>query len=208
MTHTNGSGIDKQARQVIFGSGPLGLAVMDALTARGYTNITVVNRRGAVDETLPAGVSVVAGDATDPDDVARITEGAAVVFQCAQPGYAEWPEKFPPIIEGIVAGVSRTGARLIFGDNLYMYGPTGGAAITEDLPYAATGRKGRTRAGIRCHPATSARTGPPGYSGRPGMARRGHVGRSFGAIDAGTAHCLNAYTLPGRQATFQLFFKK
>lgn len=148
MTHTNGSGIDKQARQVIFGSGPLGLAVMDALTARGYTNITVVNRRGAVDETLPAGVSVVAGDATDPDDVARITEGAAVVFQCAQPGYAEWPEKFPPIIEGIVAGVSRTGARLIFGDNLYMYGPTGGAAITEDLPYAATGRKGRTRAEI------------------------------------------------------------
>ncbi len=146
MTHTNGSGVDKQAKQVIFGSGPLGLAVMDALTARGYTNVVVVNRRGAVDEALPAGVQVIKGDATDPDDVARISEGAAVVFQCAQPGYTQWPEKFPPIIAGIIAGVSRSGARLIFGDNLYMYGPTGGAAITEDLPHAATGRKGRTRA--------------------------------------------------------------
>ena len=146
MTNTNGTGIDKQAKQVIFGAGPLGLSVMDALAARGYTNITIVNRRGEVHETLPAGVTVVKGDATNPDDVARVTEGAAVVFQCAQPEYSEWPEKFPPIVEGIVEGVARTGARLIVGDNLYMYGPTGGAPISEDLPYAATGRKGRTRA--------------------------------------------------------------
>ena len=75
-----------------------------------------------------------------------LTEGAAVVFQCAQPEYTEWPEKFPPIVEGIIAGVARSGAKLIVGDNLYMYGPTGGAPISEDLPYAATGRKGRTRA--------------------------------------------------------------
>ena len=31
-------------------------------------------------------------------------------------------------------------------ENLYMYGPTEGAPLTEDLPHAATGRKGRTRA--------------------------------------------------------------
>lgn len=146
MTHTNGKDIDQQAKQVIFGAGPLGLSVMDALVRRGYTNITVVNRRGAVGEALPEGVRVVKGDATDPTDVARVASGAAVVFQCAQPEYTEWPEKFPPIIEGIVEGVSRTGARLIVGDNLYMYGPTDGAVLTEDLPNAATGRKGRTRA--------------------------------------------------------------
>ena len=34
MTNTNGTGIDKQAKQVIFGAGPLGLSVMDALVAR------------------------------------------------------------------------------------------------------------------------------------------------------------------------------
>ena len=130
---------------IIFGTGPLGLAVMDELVAHGR-QVTLVNRSGQVEETLPAGVQIVAGDATDAGEVARICAGADVVFQCAQPPYADWPENFPPIITGLIEGVSRTGARLVVGDNLYMYGPTGGAPIHEGLPYAATGPKGRTRA--------------------------------------------------------------
>ena len=43
-------------------------------------------------------------------------------------------------------GVSRTNARLVFADNLYMYGPVEGETINEELPYAATGHKGKTRA--------------------------------------------------------------
>jgi nucleoside-diphosphate-sugar epimerase len=108
--------------------------------------VTLVNRRGEVEEGLPAGVTVVAGDATDADNVAELCAAADAVFQCAQPPYERWPEQFPPIIDGLIAGVSRTGARLVVGDNLYMYGPTGGAPVHEDLPYAATGPKGRTRA--------------------------------------------------------------
>ncbi|MCA9873175.1 MAG: NAD-dependent epimerase/dehydratase family protein [Anaerolineales bacterium] len=132
-------------RNVILGTGPLGLAVMDELLARGR-QVTLVNRRGQADEPLPDDVKIVAGDVTHPDDVARLCADADVVFQCAQPHYDEWPEKFPPIIDGVLRGVSRTTARLVVGDNLYMYGPTGGAPIDEDLPYAANGRKGRTRA--------------------------------------------------------------
>jgi len=37
------------------------------------------------------------------------------------------------------------GAKLVFGDNLYMYGPVSGP-MREDMLYKATGRKGRTRA--------------------------------------------------------------
>jgi nucleoside-diphosphate-sugar epimerase len=132
-------------QNVILGTGPLGLAVMDELVVRGR-QVTLVNRRGMVAESLPEGVEVVAGDVTNPNDVARLCAEMDVVFQCAQPQYNEWPEKFPPIIEGIISGVSRTKARLVVGDNLYMYGPTGGAPIHEDLPYAANGRKGRARA--------------------------------------------------------------
>lgn len=135
----------KSEQNVILGTGPLGLAVMDELVTRGR-QVTLVNRRGQVTESLPSGIKVVAGDVTNPDDVARLCVGADVVFQCAQPHYDEWPEKFPPIIAGIINGVSRTKARLVVGDNLYMYGPTGGIPIHEDLPYAAHGRKGRTRA--------------------------------------------------------------
>lgn len=134
-------------QNVIFGTGPLGLSVMDALAAKGEP-VTLVNRSGKVAEALPGEVEVVKGDATDPASVAAITQGAAVVYHCAQPNYHQWPELFPPITQGILGGVTRSGARLIFGDNLYMYGPTDGQPIHEGLPYAATGRKGRTRAAM------------------------------------------------------------
>lgn len=131
-------------QNVVFGTGPLGLAVMDELISRGRS-VTLVNRSGTVGEPLPDGVTVQSGDARDPAQVAALVREADVVFHCAQPDYHEWPEKFPPITEGILAGVSGTGARLVMGDNLYMYGPTDGQPVHEGLPYAATGRKGRCR---------------------------------------------------------------
>ncbi len=132
-------------KNVIFGTGPLGLAVMDELVARGRS-VTLVNRSGRVSEALPAGAAVQAGDARDPAQVAALVAETDVVFHCAQPGYHEWPEKFPPITNGILAGGGGTGVRLVMGDNLYMYGPTGGQPIRESMPYAASGRKGRCRA--------------------------------------------------------------
>jgi len=133
-----------QGRSIVFGTGPLGLAVMDELVARGRP-VTLINRSGQVDELLPDGVEIVPGDATDPDQVAAICAEAGLVFHCAQPGYTNWPEQFPPITQGILDGVSRTKARLVVGENLYMYGPVSGP-IREDLPFAATTRKGKVRA--------------------------------------------------------------
>jgi Trk K+ transport system NAD-binding subunit len=50
---------------VVFGTGPLGLSVMDELVARGR-QVMLVNRRGSVAEGLPAGVTVTQGDADKP----------------------------------------------------------------------------------------------------------------------------------------------
>jgi nucleoside-diphosphate-sugar epimerase len=47
---------------------------------------------------------------------------------------------------GVLEGAAAAGAKLIAIENLYMYGPTGGRPLTEDLPYAANTRKGRVRA--------------------------------------------------------------
>jgi nucleoside-diphosphate-sugar epimerase len=48
------------------------------------------------------------------------------------------------VLESVLAGAA--GAKFIMGDNLYMYGDTNGRPLREDLPLAATTRKGRTRA--------------------------------------------------------------
>jgi nucleoside-diphosphate-sugar epimerase len=50
-------------------------------------------------------------------------------------------------MDGAIAGASAADARIIYGDNLYMYGPVS-ECIREDMPYAATGRKGCTRARV------------------------------------------------------------
>ena len=45
----------------------------------------------------------------------------------------------------IIEGLAGTNARLVIGENTYMYGDTDGATLTEALPYTATTRKGKER---------------------------------------------------------------
>lgn len=128
---------------VIFGSGPLGQAVMRELVQRGKP-VRVVNRSGKAPQNLPAGVQVMAGDAYNLDFTRRACQEASVVYQCAQPPYDEWTEKFPPLQASILEGAASAGAIFIVGENLYMYGESNGP-IHEGLPYRAQTRKGKVR---------------------------------------------------------------
>ncbi len=134
-----------QKHHVIIGTGPLGLWVAEKSIQQGH-QVTLVNRSGRLADPLAASVPVVACDATQPDEVAQVCRDADAVFHCAMPPYTQWPEAFPSLTQGILEGVARTSARLIYGDNLYMYGDTHGQPLTEDLPPKATTRKGRVRA--------------------------------------------------------------
>ncbi len=130
---------------VIFGTGPLGSAVMRELVRQGK-RVRMVNRQGKADEVLTE-VEVVKGDATDPANVRQVCQGATVVYLCAQPAYNRWAEDFPPIMSGLIEGVAAVDAKLVFGDNLYMYGEVNGP-ISENLPYAAQTHKGQARASL------------------------------------------------------------
>lgn len=134
--------MNTQELHVIFGTGALGSTVMQELLKRGV-QVRMVNRSGKAN--VPTGVEVVKGDATDVSSTTALTKGASVVYQAAQADYTKWPEQFPPIQSGILAGAAANGAKLVIGDNLYMYGSHAGP-LTEDLPYAATTRKGGVRA--------------------------------------------------------------
>ncbi|NJN81811.1 MAG: NAD(P)H-binding protein [Caldilineaceae bacterium] len=131
---------------VVLGTGPLGRAVMEALATR-ERRVRLVNRSGQM-ASVPDSVEIVAGDLYQRDNVAALTEGTAVVYHCAQPGYTKWVEEFPPLTTAILDGVAQSGAKLIVGDNLYMYGDTRGAPIHEGLPNAARTRKGMVRAQV------------------------------------------------------------
>jgi len=130
---------------VIFGSGPLGQAVARALTKRKKT-VRMVNRSGSRPADLPKEIEIISGDAYNLDFTKKVTEGAKVIYQCSQPPYHKWVADFPLLQAAILEGAAINGAKLIVGENLYMYGDTNGKPIHEGMPNAAQTRKGKVRA--------------------------------------------------------------
>jgi nucleoside-diphosphate-sugar epimerase len=129
---------------VVFGTGAVGMSVMDALVQRGPRRVRMVNRSG--EASVPDGVEVVGGDAADPTFTREASAGASVVYFALNPPYDKWPELFPGLQAGVLEGAASAEAKLVAMENLYMYGPTGGRPLTEDLPYAPNTRKGTVRA--------------------------------------------------------------
>jgi uncharacterized protein YbjT (DUF2867 family) len=108
---------------VVAGVGPVGRAILDELVDRRLSVRAIVRSRVA---DLPDDVEVVEADLTDPDVTPRAMAGASVVYHAASAPYDRWPELLPPLMRGIVAGAVACGARIVYADNLYAYGPVGG----------------------------------------------------------------------------------
>jgi nucleoside-diphosphate-sugar epimerase len=125
---------------VVFGAaGAIGGAVVGELLRAGRS-VRAVSRGGRAAK----GAQGVAADAADPSQAAAAATGASVLYHCASPPYTQWPELFPPLTRSILGAAESSGAKLVFADNLYVYGPVDGP-LREDLPAVAGGRKGRVR---------------------------------------------------------------
>jgi nucleoside-diphosphate-sugar epimerase len=135
---------DNGELHVVFGTGPVGMSVMETLMQTSGRRIRLVNRSGKA--SVPDGIEVLGGDATDEAFAREASEGASVVYFALNPPYDKWPELFPPLQAGVLGGAASAGAKLVAMENLYMYGPTDGRPLTEDLPYAPNTRKGAVRA--------------------------------------------------------------
>jgi len=140
------------AEHVIFGAGAVGLATADALLARGVApgNVRVVNRSGYA--SVPAGVQVLGGNASDPDFSAHAAAGARVVYQVLNAPYHRWAQDFPALQDSVLVAAAAAGARLVTLENVYAYGAPAigldGASepFTEDSPLTGRTRKGTVRA--------------------------------------------------------------
>ena len=130
---------------LIFGTGPVGRAIMATLLAQGEP-VCMVNRSGRGD--WPAAVAYQQGDVRDAGWVREVARGAKVVYQALNAPYHRWPVDFPPLQAGLLAGLAGLGVPLVVLENVYMYGDTGGAPMWEDSPLRATSRKGRVRAAM------------------------------------------------------------
>jgi nucleoside-diphosphate-sugar epimerase len=128
---------------VVFGTGAIGSAIIEELHAGGK-RVRAVNRSGTA--AVPSDVEVLGGDATSEEFATAASAGADVVYFTLNPPYTSWPEMFPPLQAAVIEGAASAEAKFVAVDNLYMYGPTDGRPLTEDLPHAAKTRKGAVRA--------------------------------------------------------------
>ncbi|WP_250891627.1 NAD-dependent epimerase/dehydratase family protein [Curtobacterium poinsettiae] len=179
------------SHHIVIGAGPVGRHVAGLVNARG-DRVTVVSRSGR--STGVAGVEHLALDASDADALTRAAEGAAVLYNCANPGdYTQWERTWPPLAAALLTAAERTGATYAITGNLYPYGPVDGH-MRAGLPDAATDRKGVLRArmwadALAAHDAGRIRAvevRASDYLG-PGIGANGHVTRVLPAALRGRA---------------------
>ncbi|GII54982.1 NAD-dependent epimerase [Planotetraspora thailandica] len=131
-------------KHVIVGAGQVGGQVAELLAERGH-EVVVVTRSGSGPRR--PGISLVAANAADAAQMRRIAGGADALYNCMNPKYHQWVRDWPPAAASLLAAAEATGAVLVTLGNLYGYGPVDGP-MTEDLPLASNGTKGRVRAAM------------------------------------------------------------
>lgn len=136
--------VPAEGLHVVVGAGAVGSAVARVLTGHGR-RVRVLTRSGA--PSADPLVEARAVDASDAEAFRAASERAVAIYNCVNPPYHRWPQLWPPIAASLFAAAQAHDAVLATVGNLYVYGPVEGP-MTEDLPMAATGAKGRTRAAM------------------------------------------------------------
>lgn len=127
---------------LVIGGGSVGSQSARQLARAGH-EVIVVTRSGSGPDD--AGTRRVAADASSVDALLSAAPMADALYNCANPAYQRWAQDWPPMASAFLAYAERTGAVLATCSNLYGYGPVDGL-LTESLPLAAPGTKGRARA--------------------------------------------------------------
>ena len=176
----------------IFGWGPTGKATGERLLAQGR-RIVVAQRHAP--PALPEGASFVSCDALDREAVLAAAHGARqIVVAIGFPYVGKvWREAWPKALANFVAASEATGARMVFVDNLYMYGPQA-APLVETMPLSSYGvkpaaRSAATRIWMEAAGAgrvkIAALRAPDFYGANVGLSRLGDA--TIGALAKGKA---------------------
>src|ERR1700750_110124 len=131
--------MNARPQHVIFGTGAVGLATLDALRRRGET-ARLVNRSGTA--PVPDDIEVFGGDASDPAFTTAAARGAGFSYQPLTPPSHQWAELSPALQASVLAAAQASGARLVSMENVYMYGRPDRQPLTETRTHAVRTKNG------------------------------------------------------------------
>jgi nucleoside-diphosphate-sugar epimerase len=136
------------SKHIILGAGgAIGKVLTEKLLAHG-ASVRLVSRSGRAME----GTEAVAADITDASSTLSAVENGSIVYLTAGLPYriSIWREQWPKIMQNTISACSEKSAKLIFFDNVYVYGRVDGA-MTEQSPYNPCSKKGELRVQIAEH---------------------------------------------------------
>jgi nucleoside-diphosphate-sugar epimerase len=134
------------SRVLVLGYGAVGQATVKLLQEKGY-QVTVAQR--SAPQGLPAGVQFIRCDVLDRASVLSCLEGfdqlvVAIGFEYTM---KSWQTNWPTAMRHVVDASVQHGLRVVFVDNLYMYGPQT-VPLREDMPLIHHAGKPAVRAEI------------------------------------------------------------
>jgi nucleoside-diphosphate-sugar epimerase len=131
-------------RITIIGFGPVGQSAAEQLLRSGHA-VHVTQRTKP--KNLKPGMTFQRCDVLDPASVESVIKGSAQAVLAVGFPYSgkAWRSKWPRAMANVLEACHRTQARLVFVDNLYMYGPQN-APLREDTPLTSYGMKPAVRA--------------------------------------------------------------
>ncbi len=134
----------RREKHVVFGTGPVGIAIAQALLRRNK-EVTMVNRSGRLEGVfLKEAVRFLGCNLLDKAQVLKVSEGATHIYHTANPLYHQWAEVLPSMQAHLIEAVLTNNAVLAVVENLYMYSK-GVSVINEGTPTNPPSKKGKIR---------------------------------------------------------------
>ncbi|MEM9105001.1 MAG: NAD-dependent epimerase/dehydratase family protein [Pseudomonadota bacterium] len=127
---------------ILGANGRLSNAAASAFQKSGY-RVIAITRSGNANGLR--GIEKRAADAMDRDALIRATSGADIIFNGLNPLYTRWQKQVLPMGENVMAAARHHGALHLFPGNVYNYGRSIPAFVTDSSPQKAETRKGRIR---------------------------------------------------------------
>src|SRR5882672_8494350 len=130
---------------ILGANGAIGSELVKELTTRNES-IRLVSRNPKL---VPGAAEAVAADLSNLDETVKAVTGSRVAFLLVGLKYdiTVWRALWPRIMRNAIEAAKRANARLVFFDNVYMYGKVEGV-MTEQTPFHPTSKKGEIRAQI------------------------------------------------------------
>jgi len=130
---------------ILGAGGAIGNELVKLLAARNQPFRLV----GRNPREAPGAAKTLAADLTDRGQTIRAVAGSSVVHLLVglQYDHKVWQEMWPRVMSNAIEACKRASAKLIFFDNVYMYGKVSGP-MTEETPFNPCSKKGEIRAQI------------------------------------------------------------